>query len=48
MLQGGRSFIANDRNITFEDLILVDVHWVSVGSVQVTLATKYYSKGPLF
>ncbi|RPD77260.1 hypothetical protein L226DRAFT_569446 [Lentinus tigrinus ALCF2SS1-7] len=30
------------KKITFNDLILVDVHCVSVGSVQATLATRYY------
>ena len=38
----------HERDVEFKDVILVDVHCVSVGSVQVTLATKYYSKGPLF
>ncbi|RPD56099.1 hypothetical protein L226DRAFT_535920 [Lentinus tigrinus ALCF2SS1-7] len=36
------------KDATFNDIFLVDVHCVSVGSVQATLATRYYPPGRLF
>ncbi|TFK93285.1 hypothetical protein K466DRAFT_658632 [Polyporus arcularius HHB13444] len=46
IMEGGPLQV-NGKDVMFEELILVDVHCVSVGSVQVTLATKYYSNMPL-